>query len=440
MTVLHKGNHTREELLSPQNAQNILFLPYEIVNVARPPTLFTRLYDYLRQRINREYTSDLKCKLFVAFHSLNDQQLGILLMRMDNVSLGPVRGALDFYYKPIDRLWRDLVGWPSPLELVVGHLRVTIPANPNTEVLHLAFTGTLDVAAIPPRIDRDVPRKIFQIWEDASLENSPRIIQKALATYRTLNPHYEHFFFGEDDARKYIAEHEPIHVLEAYELLRPLAYKADLWRYIILYHEGGVYADAKSIALAPLDAWLPTRGGVLVNDIRGAGVLNALMAMPPKDPLVRLAIDEIAKNAKIRFYGDSPLDITGPRLLARCLDRLGDSVSYTRLQFDNTGILIRDPSRNLVVASQHNGEYRRFLSHPGMPNHYEVFWTNRTVYGEEPQLAADTSEGHSFTVDSLLSRTSSLCVLLIAILIVGFSYHYSRKRRQRSQPRHAHQS
>lgn len=438
MTGFYPKNYTNDQLLPSKDAPNILFLPYEIVNAARPPTLFTRLYDYIRQRINREYTSDIKCKLFVVFYRLDDQHFGVLLMRMDNVSLGPVQGDLDFYYKPIDHLWRDFVGWPNPLELIIGDVRLTIPANPSAEILHIAVTGTLSAAAVPSQPNRDIPRKIFQLWNDSNLTDFPSIIQKSLATYRTLNPHYEHFSFGEDTARKYIAEHEPPHVLEAYNLLAPLAYKADLWRYVVLYHEGGVYADAKSIALAPLDVWLPAHGGALVNDIRGAGILNALMAMPLKDPLMRLAIDEIVRNVDARFYGESSLDITGPRLLARCLDHLGNDVSYTRLQFDNTGILIRDPSRNLVVASQHNGEYRRLLSRPGMANHYENFWLNRTVYGEESESTTNASSGDHSILDTLISRTSGFGAILAAVLTIGFLYYYSQRRRQTLG--HVHQS
>jgi mannosyltransferase OCH1-like enzyme len=34
-------------------------------------------------------------------------------------------------------------------------------------------------------------------------------------------------------------------VLEAYNMLRPRAYKSDFWRWIILWEIGGIYADSK---------------------------------------------------------------------------------------------------------------------------------------------------------------------------------------------------
>lgn len=449
MSVLRSKNYTGDQLLL---SHNILFLPYDIINLARPPTLFTRLYDRLLQLINREYTTDLKSKLFVALHTLPDHRLGLLLMRIDNVSPDSSQDHLHFYYKPIDRLWRNLLGWPNPLQLRIAHLRLPIPANPHTEILLLAFNTTLGPAALPPHPDPHIPRKIFQIWDDSPFASFPPIIQKSISTYRTLNPHYQHFSFGHHSAAQYIANHESPRVLHAYHLLRPLAYKADLWRYIVLYHQGGVYADAKSIALAPLDVWLPIHGGLLVNDIRGAGILNALMAMPPRDPLMRLAIDQIVTNVEARFYGNSPLDITGPRLLASCLHRLLASCldrpqtcpSYTRLQFDNTGILIRDPTRDLVVASQHNGEYRRSLSRPGMPHHYEEFWLNRTVYGEDPKSDTSTFRPHPSTYNALPSAACIPYLIPILVLFIALFFYYRHYTalapRKAPQARHDHQN
>jgi mannosyltransferase OCH1-like enzyme len=34
-------------------------------------------------------------------------------------------------------------------------------------------------------------------------------------------------------------------VLDAYNMLRPRAFKSDFWRWIILWSKGGIYADPK---------------------------------------------------------------------------------------------------------------------------------------------------------------------------------------------------
>jgi mannosyltransferase OCH1-like enzyme len=40
--------------------------------------------------------------------------------------------------------------------------------------------------------------------------------------------------------------------LKAYDTLIPNAYKADLFRYSVVYHYGGCYMDAGSIGIKPL--------------------------------------------------------------------------------------------------------------------------------------------------------------------------------------------
>ena len=54
-----------------------------------------------------------------------------------------------------------------------------------------------------------------------------------------------HYLFNDDECRAFIAREYPSDVLDAYDNLIPTAFKADLWRYCVLYMYGGVYLDIK---------------------------------------------------------------------------------------------------------------------------------------------------------------------------------------------------
>ena len=54
-----------------------------------------------------------------------------------------------------------------------------------------------------------------------------------------------HYLFNDDACREFLAMTFPTDVVYAYDLLIPTAFKADLWRYCILYMFGGVYMDIK---------------------------------------------------------------------------------------------------------------------------------------------------------------------------------------------------
>ena len=54
-----------------------------------------------------------------------------------------------------------------------------------------------------------------------------------------------HYLFHDEDCRSFIEREYPPDVLMAYDRLIPTAFKADLWRYCVLYKYGGAYLDVK---------------------------------------------------------------------------------------------------------------------------------------------------------------------------------------------------
>ena len=60
-----------------------------------------------------------------------------------------------------------------------------------------------------------------------------------------IHPMFEHNIFDENDCREFIKTNFDNFVLEAYDKLIPSSYKSDLWRYCVLYKNGGIYFDIK---------------------------------------------------------------------------------------------------------------------------------------------------------------------------------------------------
>ena len=70
-------------------------------------------------------------------------------------------------------------------------------------------------------------------------------MQKAIDNLQTCNPELEYFLFDDNDCIEFIKTHFENDVVDAYYRLIPGAYKADLWRYCVMYIEGGIYIDIK---------------------------------------------------------------------------------------------------------------------------------------------------------------------------------------------------
>ena len=98
-----------------------------------------------------------------------------------------------------------------------------------------------------------IPKKIFQTFETTLL---PEGMSKACLSWKIKNPEWEYYFFDKKDRVEFIKKHFSDDVLEAYLSLIPGAFKADVWRYCVLYIEGGVYIDADTICELPLNDWI----------------------------------------------------------------------------------------------------------------------------------------------------------------------------------------
>ena len=177
--------------------------------------------------------------------------------------------------------------------------------------------------------------------------------------------------------------------LEAWITLRPWAFRADLWRYMILWSEGGVYVDAKLRLRAPLDSWaaLSPREGLAVchdhdrthqsslhpNDPPLPVLWNGAMSAPPKSPILLEAIQLCISNVQNRVYvlpyfapndvgihGD--LAVTGPIVLSFAARRIagynGASTTTSNPVPSSHDVSHDDSSRNVSSAVRVSCAYR----------------------------------------------------------------------------------
>jgi mannosyltransferase OCH1-like enzyme len=95
-----------------------------------------------------------------------------------------------------------------------------------------------------------IPKKIFQTHE-YRYEDLPEHYKQTSLSWQNLNPGWEYVYHDKDQRSKYIIENKP----ELYELYKSVkgAHKADIWRYLIVSLEGGVYADMDSFCITPMD-------------------------------------------------------------------------------------------------------------------------------------------------------------------------------------------
>jgi alpha 1,6-mannosyltransferase len=97
-----------------------------------------------------------------------------------------------------------------------------------------------------------IPQTIWQTYKTKTL-SAPA--QMALDTWTRFNPEYSHYLFDDRDIESYIREKWDPDYFLFFQSLPIGAMKADLWRYLILATEGGIYTDIDSICLLPIQSW-----------------------------------------------------------------------------------------------------------------------------------------------------------------------------------------
>jgi mannosyltransferase OCH1-like enzyme len=169
-----------------------------------------------------------------------------------------------------------------------------------------------------------IPLKIFQTWHTKDL---PKHMNDCVEKLKAQNPEFEHHLYDDQDCREFIKKHFHERVLKAFDKIIPGAYKADLWRYCVIYIEGGIYLDIKFhcthgfklIALTEEEHFVNDvpAGPIRFPDYHNEGIFNALMVAKPGNEKFKKCIDAIVHHTQIHFYGGSCLHPTGPFLLRR---------------------------------------------------------------------------------------------------------------------------
>lgn len=191
-----------------------------------------------------------------------------------------------------------------------------------------------------------------------------------------------------DDARALISGVYGLEVLRAFDILQPFAYKADLARYCIVNHLGGIYID-----LAVTDFL-----GFDVGDYEFVGfrdpnsdetswkVGNHMFYSTKDSPILQASISECVANVRQRFYGKDPHFPTGPSVLGRAV---ANHSLEARVQIGNYWWLKRRrnkytlPGQGVIARGKVGGRYLGGVSGVSGGNNYNVMWREGTIYGSD---------------------------------------------------------
>ena len=319
------------------------------------------------------------------------------------------------FYAEMDLTWGFLA-----LVFVVFYYKIFFPLD--LEKGSISEKTGSPIGIITPRTKETeephvVPLLIYQTWHS---KNLPPKMAACMERLKQQNPEFDHYLYDDADCRAFIKNHYDAEVLETYDQLIPGAYKADLWRYCVLYKTGGIYLDIKfqcepgfslmemtkesenfvldrpygdgsmplEVNLAIINApdfykKLPNYTEGLWPD-RELGLYNAVIATVPNNPILYDCIQQIVKHVRANYYGPNPLYPTGPGLFGQMYFKDDYANKVKQVNYFNSIVGTYIINKKRKVLSQYP-EYRmeqRTYTPVGPLFYYHDLWYSQKIYGK----------------------------------------------------------
>jgi mannosyltransferase OCH1-like enzyme len=224
-----------------------------------------------------------------------------------------------------------------------------------------------------------IPLDIYQTWETKEL---PEKMNECVERLKAQNPNFRHHLFDDASRREFIQYHFDSSVLSAYDKLIPGAYRADLWRYCVLYVNGGVYLDVKYSNVDDFNLIDLTDDEYFVPDLdeSGGGIYNAFMICKARNPIMRRVIDGVVDNVKNEYYGESGLCPTGPILLKRCFR----DDEFQKAKSNGLGVCRHNENTSVClhgkpILTVYDDYYKIDIKKTNQ-RHYSELWNQRKIY------------------------------------------------------------
>jgi mannosyltransferase OCH1-like enzyme len=227
------------------------------------------------------------------------------------------------------------------------------------------------------KVNPEIPLVIYQVWHSDELLDS---LKYSIDLIKKSNPEFEHKLFNIDMCREFIKNNFEERILNAFDNIIPYAFKVDLWRYCILYLNGGVYLDSKYFPLNNFKFYWLTDKEYFCRDISSSfnGIYNALIICKPKNQLMFNAIYKVVDNVENKYYGSYSLEPTGPLMLKQLAINNNINIDKFELELektiDNEHFIKYNSLRILKIHKDYSDEQ------DNTGKYWIYYWVNKCAY------------------------------------------------------------
>ena len=242
---------------------------------------------------------------------------------------------------------------------------------------------------------KKIPKQIFQTWMTSEL--SPEL-KKIRDSWIIKNPGYSYKLYNDLEADNFILEHFGDTVHKCYRKIIPGAFKADLWRYCVLYVYGGIYADLDTICMNNLDSFIREYSFVCPIDLNtnpyegNHNLFNSFIGIVPNSEIMLNCIKFIVNNIMNNKIPQSRLDFAGPGVIGRAVNKylllpetesfIGKEGKYGNihfLKFTEGTEYVSDLSGNILFQNKNGNNSLKKIYSTECINSGNISWLSNNI-------------------------------------------------------------
>ena len=220
-----------------------------------------------------------------------------------------------------------------------------------------------------------IPKIIWQTYKEP-YSRLPYYAKEASQSWVSMNPEYKYYYMDDTKAaefvlREYGEEWHKIFIECPVGVMR-----GDLWRYLVIYRYGGIYADLDTICQAPVDVWVNPDYDMLVCPETESHFCQWTFAASKNHPIIKEVLNVIKEGFKNPDYNNEHFvhSLTGPAVWTKGI---------------KTGLnILNEPHRDIIEDYQYYNNLDAAKQHKfycyGGENYRLLHWQAvRHIYGSQ---------------------------------------------------------
>lgn len=229
--------------------------------------------------------------------------------------------------------------------------------------------------------DQKIPYVMFQTMKTRNL---PFHMYQSVITWINKNPEYDYYFFDDDKCIQFIKDNYPETYLLCFMMLKAGAAKADLFRWLYLNKNGGIYMDIDTICFNSISQFL--KKNIDFISVEGPTIKyrinHSFIGSVQNNQIIKKSIKKAISNILILLTNKenvkAPHNICGPTVLGKVINKImnrpintvfSDNTNHV-FTIENMTIFIFDHNESKKYFSHKYGKYQEDLKILGEIHHF----------------------------------------------------------------------